>query len=500
MEASIFLDMTRADVSKVFMASADSQDAAAAELAEHERLLRDRFASTVSISHGAAIRAALDKEKSAVEDYLGKLENILAVRENQSAAAPLLGDFLQSYQDLRNNMDGLNDQLQAEAQRSQSDAARVVARSKIVILFIGGLSSLLLFIIAFSTARQVHRRLASMTERIRSMSAGDLTQHVPDAGGDEIGEMARWFNQAVDRLHEAIDRVNASAESVSKASQQMQSAAAHTADKAHTQQRQSELVAEAVQQMAAHVQQVSESSRHAAEASEKAGAAARCGGETVQETLREMRQIADSVGETSRRVHGLGQSSEQISEITGAIDDIADQTNLLALNAAIEAAHAGDHGRSFAVVADEVRKLAQRTTEATAEIGQKVTRIRQETRSMVEAINEGSARVGQGVEKTTRAGSALDEIVSIAGVVDEMIGRITSAAEEQSEAASRVTQQITAIAAISSESALASEEAARACDVLNDLALELGHHVGQFTLRAETANSHGRLIAPVPRS
>ncbi|WP_304665366.1 methyl-accepting chemotaxis protein [Pseudomonas tremae] len=130
----------------------------------------------------------------------------------------------------------------------------------------------------------------------------------------------------------------------------------------------------------------------------------------IQETAREMRQIAENIGASAKLVSQLGERSEQITAIVNTIRGIADQTNLLALNAAIEAARAGDQGRGFAVVADEVRQLAGRTSGSTAEIAEMIGKILAETREAVasmDATQEGAIR---GVTLADQAGQVIVQI------------------------------------------------------------------------------------------
>ena len=80
----------------------------------------------------------------------------------------------------------------------------------------------------------------------------------------------------------------------------------------------------------------------------------------------------------------LREEIERVGNVAGEIGDIAKQTNLLALNATIEAARAGDQGKGFAVVAGEVKVLSGQTAQATNEISDVVTRLRQRADTIAE--------------------------------------------------------------------------------------------------------------------
>jgi methyl-accepting chemotaxis protein len=197
---------------------------------------------------------------------------------------------------------------------------------------------------------------------------GDLTKRLEANAIGELGELAKWFNQFMDKLQGAISLVAGNTQQLASAMEQISAASNDQASGAANQTDQTEHVAVAMQHMSSAVGQISENSAKAAGAAQQASDVARKGGEIVDETVLKMREISSSVTATAKKLEGLGQRSNQIGEIIAMIGGIAKQTNLLALNATIEAARAGERGRGFAVVADEVRKLAKQTSQATQEI------------------------------------------------------------------------------------------------------------------------------------
>ena len=107
-------------------------------------------------------------------------------------------------------------------------------------------------------------------------------------------------------------------------------------------------------------------------------------------------------------------------------------------------------------------------------------------------MDVGTDLVKEGVKKTILAGDALKEIVRLAGIVGEMVNQIAAATTEQSSAVAEVNTTIDRITGISNETAAASEDAARSCDSLSQLATGLRKLVGQFTLSDSSDSSDER--------
>lgn len=336
-------------------------------------------------------------------------------------------------------------------------------------------------------SRSVRKPVGAIMRSIAAMEGGDLSQRLDITTKDDMGAMARSLNRAMDNVHGVVQSIAECSERMASASEELSATANQQAEGAEHQKHQAAQVAVAMQQMASTVMQVSEHSSRAAQAAHQAAEKAKHGGKVVEDTLGKMQLIADSVGTTANRVQELGKRSEEIGQIVGVINDIAEQTNLLALNAAIEAARAGEQGRGFAVVADEVRKLAERTTEATKEIGEMIKSIQSETRTAVSAMETGTRQVEEGVDATSQAGDALQEIIRMAEQVGDMINQIATAATQQSSATEEVNQSVDRIANLVKESASGAQQSAEACQEVSGLAFDLRSLVGRFQLQGSSS-------------
>jgi methyl-accepting chemotaxis protein len=184
-------------------------------------------------------------------------------------------------------------------------------------------------------------------------------------------------------------------------------------------------------------------------------------------------------------MESISDSSKKIAEIIGVIDSIAFQTNILALNAAVEAARAGEQGRGFAVVASEVRNLAQRSADAAKEIKALIS-------NSVEKVHTGSRQV-------SLAGQTMQEIVTAAKRVTDIMSEISSASVEQSAGIDQVNNAIAQMDAATQQNAALVEEAAAAALSMHDQTSELTAAVAVFRVERQAVDSPAPRITQGPR-
>lgn len=243
-------------------------------------------------------------------------------------------------------------------------------------------------------------------------------------------------------------------------------------------QRQSSMtteVATAMEQMGNTVLEIAKNASNASEQAEDMKTNAIHGGDVVGDVVTAIGTVKDRALVVDENIRELGCQAENIGAIMTVITDIADQTNLLALNAAIEAARAGEAGRGFAVVADEVRKLAEKTMDATHEVGNAVRSIQDGTTRNVEAFQHATEAIDDSTKLAADAGKALSEILSGARSASDKIRSIATAAEEQASTSNEINANVDSVNTISTEIAGAMNDSTGAVAELAELAQELQH-------------------------
>ncbi|MGB3294851.1 MAG: methyl-accepting chemotaxis protein, partial [Phormidesmis sp.] len=285
----------------------------------------------------------------------------------------------------------------------------------------------------------LQRQVIRLLDDVEGAARGDLTVKA-EVTADVLGAVADSFNLTIENLREIVKQVSVAARQVSQGSTENEAFARALSADALRQAEELAVTLNSVQVMTDSIQRVAESAREAEEVARSASETALRGGEAVERTVAGILDIRETVADTTRKVKRLAESSQEISKIVALISQIASRTNLLALNASIEAARAGEAGRGFAIVADEVRQLADRAAKASKEIEQIVLQIQSETGGVMTAMEEGTQQVIEGTRLAEQAKQSLDDIIQVSNRIDVLVRSITADTVEQTETSRAVAQ------------------------------------------------------------
>lgn len=486
MQADMMHDALRGDVQAALLASNEQEQAdVGKDVAEHAETFRAAVKENESKDLAADVKAALAETKPALEAYIAAAESICSTAAtDKKAAAARMPEFKAAFGELEDRMEKLSEMIERSAVAAKEDDLAATRSARTTMFVIGGLGLAVACAMAFAIARGISGALNACNTAMKQIAAGDLRVRVGYSKHDELGELASNCNQMTAQMGTVIGQVMSASREVAAAAEQISASSDLLSRGLGEQTSQVTQVAAAVDQMAASVSEVAKRSTDAAGAAESSGKLAQSGTEAVGQTVEGIEQIDRTVSASAQSVNTLGQRGQEIGRLVSVINDIAEQTNLLALNAAIEAARAGEHGRGFAVVADEVRKLADRTTKATDEIAVSIRSIQDETKAAVSQMKTGTESVRQGVERSTKAKEALEQIRSSSRDLGSMIQTIAAAAEEQASASGEIGRSVAKIAAISQESAAGVAEATQASRSLAEKAGQLRSMVERFKVEA----------------
>jgi len=399
----------------------------------------------------AALKTELERFAQLMEDVQSNMTD-----ENRNSAT---ATFQQQADPLARKLDTGFDSLQAAVSAATEETTRnLVEGSRRAVYLVSAACLLalgLLVAVLVLVRRRVVGPLVQASATARGLAEGDLTRPIRSTHDDEVGDLQRSLEQMRRAWVDALGRVR-------QTTGHIQDASAGIVDGSIALSERTDQAARNLQATAASMEQINATVAGSAQNASRAN-------EVAQGTSQAATKGRHVMLQAVRSMTNLEAGSRRIAEITGLIDGIAFQTNLLALNAAVEAARAGDQGRGFAVVACEVRALAQRSAEAAKESKLLIG-------SAVERVESGSRQVGE-------AGRTMTDIVQSVQRVTDIIGEITSAANEQSQGIDQVNGSVQQIDEMTRQNAALVEQATAAAHSLHEQAAALSGVLGRFSLQ-----------------
>ena len=426
-------------------------------------------ASALSATDKGSIQSLLDSYR---RDFLALVEGYQERGLNPQDG--LRGTMREAVHSTEQQIDQIKEELIVEIDER-------VSADQMKSLTIVSVFTLILIVVIFYIINGIIRPMTALKNTIEeSFKNRDLTTHLEFNGRDEFSDIAAVYNQMTSDFRDIIKRITGSAMQVTESAENLAVLTSQSRNGMTQQQDESQQVASAMDEMTASVQEVSRSASEAAESSRTADQETKQGRAVVTEAVDGIEILVQEVTQTSQVIRELENESDNIGTVLNVIQALAEQTNLLALNAAIEAARAGESGRGFAVVADEVRQLAQRSQEATEEINAIIERLQKGAKNAATAMEKGLEQTSKNAEQVHAAGQSLDLIATAVSSITSMNDHIAHAANEQSTAAEEINRNIFAIADVTSQTSLATENISQTSTDLATLANDLRGLIAQF--------------------
>lgn len=309
------------------------------------------------------------------------------------------------------------------------------------------------------TCEQIRDVIQDCGTVLEEMSSGNFQVHL-EKEEKFVGEFERLvisLRKLNRQLSDTLMNINEASDQVAIGSGQMADSAQALAEGATDQ-------AGAIDQLTVNVENVT---KIAQESAKNASGAA----EMIRESGKEAKKCHEEMELLVEAMNRITETSHEIENIIGAIEDIASQTNLLSLNASIEAARAGEAGRGFAVVADQIGSLAADSAKSAV-----TTR---------ELIGKSLAEINNGNEITNRTMEVMGSVLSAMLEFADIAGASAKASEEQADMLINVEHGIEQISSVVQNNSASAEETSAVSQELSAEAETLRGMVLQFKLREE---------------
>ncbi|MDH5478252.1 MAG: methyl-accepting chemotaxis protein [Nitrospinota bacterium] len=443
-----------------------------------------RMISTIQSNHSLVLAGASSEDEirlaESIQNNINEISKAVQIELPRLQATKAPGwEFIELGDNVREMGNSVNAALSTMGNSAASSASEAVLEGEkasemasIVSLVVVIVSAMLLTVAIVWIAKGLLGGIRNLNNMLRDMAEGhgDLTKRIVVESGDELGELAGWFNQFAENLRGQLEKVaqntnilSTSAKELLSISNTLVGGTSKITEGATNVTSATEQLSSNINTMASSVEQISQV---VSNISNSAGKMSQdmSGVSSVMERMKvSIVKIDDSAKDSSKTARkamdlsrnasqamsSLGAGAQEIGKVTILIKKIAEQTNLLALNAKIEAASAGSAGKGFAVVANEIKQLADQSAKAAEEISAKINGMRENTNKAVQVIADVALIINSMTNSVKTISHSVEEQVGMVGEISQNIGMtaegahdMASSLQEISATASNVSQNV----------------------------------------------------------
>ncbi len=358
-------------------------------------------------------------------------------------------------------------------------------------LIIGLMVLLVCIVVAFLSAEDTGKPLASMVAQTKKITEGDFADELPVLSEDELGNLGKSFQQMSQSIRNQVKRSERLIKNIRDAIERLDSSTSGILGLANYQAsgaiQQATAVQESItvsEEVVATAKQISESASSVEKEAAQTSVACERGKEVLTNTKTAVADVQEMMKSIVASMTHLGKHSEEIQGIVRIIEEISDQTNLLALNASIEAASAGEAGKRFAVVASETRRLAGMTEEANSQINALIEEIQKSISDTITLTERGGKAVETSAGLLDQGVESFKDFSSLVEVSTLTTKEISLSTKQQTTALEQMASSVTEINKVAQNVVGSAEEIKSALNELKKLAENL-----TTLIRVEEANA-----------
>jgi methyl-accepting chemotaxis protein len=466
-----------------------------------------------------------ESQKDTLTRNLGKYSSSFKKLTNlHFSQSDLIFQFSTIIANMESQVASIDSELDSELAKINEQKASLSESLNITLLAVSGVVLILLLVSGLWLIRSITRSVKRLQEGAQIIGSGNLAYRVNDSSKDEMGALAKTFNDMASQVQHSFVEVKQAAQQLSSSSETLAAVSEETTAQTHEVNRAIDQVAAGAQnqslnleqgiqlldEMSNRLEEVNQYSRQISEQATLSTSKGKDGLKVVGELDSTSQEFIQLAGNLISNVQDVADSSKQIIKIVETIEEISNSTDLLALNAAIESARAGEAGRGFAVVAGEIRKLAEKTKGEARnihtvidEMGSKMDHLSNEAKQL-----DGYGEIqGQAVQKTR---SSFDDIVNQVELIEKHIDQVQHSLQLVNTSSDQLNSAIQDISAISEESAASAQEVAassehqlQAIEEVNQAALQLQdlsqlliEEVSKFRLENTEKDTENRIEDP----